>query len=70
MNIDQVAQALGVSRRTIYNWMSAGWLAYTVRGGSRHVELEAARGLLRKDHGSQPRDPRGCFVKAPRGAAA
>ena len=48
VSIDQASQLLGVSRRTIYNWIRAGRLQTirTLGGGSQRVVLESLRGLL------------------------
>jgi len=40
--VDEVATALGVSRRTVFAWISAG-LPSTRRGRFRRVDLAAAR---------------------------
>ncbi len=47
VSIDQASQLLGVSRRTIYNWIRAGRLQ-TIRtiGGSQRVVLESLRDCL------------------------
>ncbi len=47
VSIDQASQLLGVSRRTIYNWIRAGRLQ-TIRtiGGSQRVVVESLRDCL------------------------
>jgi excisionase family DNA binding protein len=39
VNIEQAAEAAGVSRRAIYYWMRHGKLSYTTVRGSRRVIL-------------------------------
>ena len=55
VSLDQAAGALGVSRRTIYNWIRAGRLQTirTLRGGSQRVLL----GSLRKMTVARPHPP-------------
>ena len=70
MNIDMTAQAVGVTRRTLYNWMEQGLLSYTLHNGSRHLKLEDARALAACRHLPQAaRDASGWFVKADRWTA-
>ncbi len=47
VSIDQASQLLGVSRRTVYNWIRAGRLQ-TIRtiGGSQRVVIESLRDCL------------------------
>lgn len=40
MNITAAARTFGLSRRTLYNWMDAGFLAFTLAKGSRQVRSE------------------------------
>lgn len=48
MNITVAAISAGVSRRTLYNWMDAGRLPYTVVNGSRQVQPADVDRLRRK----------------------
>ena len=48
VSLDQAAGSLGVSRRTIYNWIRAGRLQTirTVGGGSQRVLLASLREMV------------------------
>ncbi len=60
MNLQRAAEAIGVTRRTIYNWMTWGYLPYTQsQPWRRHVDLETVR-LIKRRHYRRSR------LKAPR----
>lgn len=60
VSLDQAAGFLGVSRRTVYNWIRAGRLRTirTIGGGSQRVLLASLleRGGTRRDHSSRVSD--------------
>ncbi len=39
MNLDQAAAASGVTKRTLYNWITCGYLPFTQVGDTRQVQL-------------------------------
>jgi excisionase family DNA binding protein len=60
--IDDAAEILGVSRRTVYYRIRQGRLATVrTRGGSQRVLLSSIERLLRLEHGLPP-------LEAPQGA--
>ena len=55
--IDDAAEILGVSRRTVYYRIQQGRLATVrTRGGSQRVLLSSIERLLRLEHGLPPLD--------------
>lgn len=55
--IDDAAEILGVSRRTVYYRIRQGRLSTVrTRGGSQRVLLSSIEDLLRQEHGLPPLD--------------
>ena len=49
LHVDEVANLLGVSRRTVYYWMESGDLPSISVAGSRRVPVSVIKQLLPKD---------------------
>lgn len=50
VNLLHATYLSGKSRRTLYNWMGSGHLAYREARGSRFVELESLLARVQKLH--------------------
>ncbi len=52
--VNDVAQLFGVTRTTVYEWMSSGRLAYVVVGRRRRVTRDALHAFIRPGQAVAP----------------
>lgn len=57
ISLQEFADTIGVSRRTLYNWITAGHLATVKIRGSRRVPIAEARRLAQIDQPTQSTTP-------------